>query len=557
MSRKDRRPLALVRRAVEVVAHQEAERERVWLQDRLKALPFYWSSFVQAEHLRRGGLESSEANRYVLSVTEEAGGRLPFAVRDDELKSLAGRMARDCLMMAGWHGGVPSAGTYWRCVEVARRLGVEPPKADPCDLAPALRRLACPRWWLRALRRAAARRCEGAAIRGALVRRGLWPYVSQDQLSRRGAQKKRNEKAVEGASLVDLDSAEEIALQEVVARSLANPENRRAEMMVRIRGADEYADIYAHRVEFWTLTCPSRFHAQRVLGATAEANPAYDGRTPKEAQKYLSGVWAKARAAWARRGLQVYGLRTAEPHHDGCPHWHLVVYGPGRDLRFARRLLRVYALRMDRDEPGARAARFKAMALSGGSAGASYAAKYIAKNIDGGNMEGQRDGETGRKVSETARRVDAWAAAWGVRQFQFFGMAAVGVWRALRRMREPVADEGALLEKARRAADSSEWCEYCRVMASGALELMREASGRLTVYGDKAAAVVVGVAEGGRRAWLDRRRWALCWGEAARKSAAQSARRGSWVASGLGFGFPWSGVNNCTGLDFQGAAGRH
>lgn len=79
-------------------------------------------------------------------------------------------------------------------------------------------------------------------------------------------------------------------------------------------------------------------------------------------------------------------------------------------------------------------------------------------------------------------------------------MAAVGgVWRALRRMREPVADAGALIEKARRAADASEWCEYCRVMASGALELMREASGRLTMYGDKAAAAVVGVAEGGRR----------------------------------------------------------
>ena len=84
MSRKDRKPLALVRRAVEAVAYQEEERARVWLQDRLKALPFYWSRFVQAEHLRRGGLESPEANRYVLCVTESAGGRLPFAVRDDE-----------------------------------------------------------------------------------------------------------------------------------------------------------------------------------------------------------------------------------------------------------------------------------------------------------------------------------------------------------------------------------------------------------------------------------------------------------------------------------------
>lgn len=555
MSAQKKKPLALVRLAVESVGFREAERERQWLRDRLELLPFYWSRFVMAEHGRRGGLAEPDANRYILNVTDEAGGRLPYAVKDDELKRMSANMARDCLLLAGWHGGGEPLKTFWRCAEVARRVGVEAPKVCLDDPLPALRRMMCARWWLRALRRAAARRCEGAAIRGALVRRGLWPYVSQDQLGRRAAQKKRNADAVESAALVDLDSADEVALSEVVAGSLANPANRRAEMMVRIRGADEFADIYAHKVEFWTLTAPSRFHAQRVLGATAEPNPSYDGKTPKEAQRHISRVYAQARAAWARRGLQVYGLRTAEPHHDGCPHWHLVVYGPARDLRFARRLLRVYALRVDGDEPGARRARFKAMALSGGQAGASYAAKYIAKNIDGGGMDGQRDTETGKKVSESARRVDAWAAAWGIRQFQFFGMPAVGVWRALRKLREPVAAAGALLEKARKAADESDWCGYCRAMMAGAVRLMRESTGKLTAYGDAAAAVVVGVAEGGRRVLLDRRNWSICWGERAKKAAMDRAGRGGWVASGLGFGLPWSGVNNCTRLDFQGGGG--
>lgn len=146
------------------------------------------------------------------------------------------------------------------------------------------------------------------------------------------------------------------------------------------------------------MTAPSRFHAQRVLGATAEANPAYSGESPKEAQRHLSQVWAAARAAWARRGLQVYGLRTAEPHHDGCPHWHLVVYGEARALRYARRLLRVYALRVDGAEVGARKVRFKAMALSGGSAGASYAAKYIAKNEDVEPVADKPDADTDEGV---------------------------------------------------------------------------------------------------------------------------------------------------------------
>ena len=550
---------ALVVRALEVTAHQEAERERRWLCERLEMLPHYWSRYVQAEHARRGGLAAADANRYVLSVTDEAGGRLPLAVRDDELRSMAARMARDCLLLAGWHGGVPSLAVFWRCADVARRVGVEPPKVCFDDPRPALRRLACSRWWLRALRRAAARRCEAAAVRGGLVRRGLWPYVSQDQLGRRASQKKKNEKAVEAAALVDLDSSEEIALQEVVAGSLANPENRRAEMMVRIRGADELAEIEGHRVEFWTITAPSRYHAQRVTGATAEPNPAYDGKTPREGQAYICSVWAKARAAWARRGLRVYGLRTAEPHHDGCPHWHVVVYGPGRDLRYARRLLRVYALRVDGDEPGARRNRFKAMPLQGGKAGASYAAKYIAKNIDGGGMDGQRDAETGRKVSESARRVDAWAAAWGIRQFQFFGFPAVGVWRALRRLREPVAAVATALERARAAADEADWCGFCRAMAAGAVRLMREPAQRMTAYGDRAADIVIGVMEGGRRALLGRKRWAICWGEKEKRAAvgrAKTAKNPGWVEVGMGFVFPWSGVNNCTRLEAQGVPGR-
>lgn len=551
MSARKRKPLALVDQAVARAAAEEAERERRWLAGRLMMLPLHWGRWVAAEHARRGGLAVPDANRFVLDLTEGAGGRLPLAAGDDVLRGVAKSMARDCLLLAGWHGGVSPWPTFWRCVDVARRFGVEAPKVAADDPLPAIRRLSCARWWLRALRRAVARRCESAAIRGGMVRRGLWVYVSQDQVERRRAQKRRNERAVADAALVDLDSAEEVALAEVVEGSLANPANRRAEMMVRIRGADELAGVRGDRVEFWTLTAPSRFHAQRITGAVAEPNPSFDGSTPKDAQAHLRAVWAQARAAWKRRGLRIYGLRTAEPHHDGCPHWHLVVYGAARDLRYARRLLRVYALRVDGDEPGARRVRFQAKPLTGGKAGASYAAKYIAKNIDGGGMEGERDTESGRRVVESARRVDAWASAWGVRQFQFFGLPSVGVWRALRRMREQVAPADSALERARVAADESRWCDFCLAVERGDVRLLFEPAGRATMYGDAAADVVVGVAEGGRRATLDRRRWALCWGEGATRAAVKKAsapRVPTWFEQALGVGFdlPWSGVNNCT-----------
>ena len=574
--------------------------DEAWLAAALGSLPARWADLVRKEHKRRGGLKTAAANLYVTEVTTAARGRLPLSASDEDLRAaaqVAAREARELIArggadtptrhvkaadvlglkktLAGGKGEHAAAlrekldklaarfagGVSVRSIEamatarrgggkgaalaaleaLCRRWGIEPAEVGAsCDVLPAIRRMCCERWWLRRLRRAHGRRCEGAAIKAGVVRRGLWPYATQDAIERRQAQRKRNAAALDKALVECLETRESLKLAEVVAASIANPEVKRAELMTRIKGCDAIAAEAGHACEFWTLTAPSEFHPMRIVGGFAELNPNYSGKTPKEAQAYLSRVWARARAAWKRRGLEVFGLRTAEPHHDGCPHWHLIAYGSRRDLRFARRLLRVYALRQDHDEPGAREHRFRAMEARAGTRGAAYAAKYVSKNIDGKGLEADIDAEGQRKISASVKRVDAWASNWGIRQFQFFGCPSISGWRTLRRLRGPVAVVGSMLERARAAADDSDFAGYWRAWVAGGLKLIYRAAEHLTAYGDVAAERIAGVCEGARRALLPEKTWVIHWkGEA---------------AAG-GFGVTRSCVNNCTGPKNQALPG--
>lgn len=523
-----------MRPVLEALAEQQAERARRWMVGRLSALPFMWRKYVTAEHGQRGGLESQAANLWLLELTEKAAGRLPLSASDLDLREAAEEAARVAFELASveMESGAGHAGVWRALSQHCRAWGIEP-AAQAGE--PGLLRMLCRRWYLRRLRRAHGRRAEGAAIAGGVVRRGLWPYASQDAVMRRADQRKRNKAAMDNATAEAADG-EQVPMADIVAGSLANPENKRAELMVRIRGCDGYAALNGWACEFWTVTAPSRFHAQRITGACAEKNPAYEGATPRDAQAYLCRVWSRARAAWKRRGLVVAGLRTAEPHHDGCPHWHLIAYGPARDLRYARRLLRVYALRDSSEEAGAKKYRFDAQKAEAGKGAAAYAAAYVSKNIDGGGMDGERDTETGGYISSTVQRVDAWAAHWSIRQFQFWGMPSVGIWRTLRRTDGGAVPEGSMIRRAWVAADSSDWGGFWDACQRGGLALMK-AAGRLTEYGDEAAARITGVCEGGRRLMLAARDWVIHWGRAAKKSG------------GVAFDLPRSCVINCTQED--------
>lgn len=356
---------------------------------------------------------------------------------------------------------------------------------EDVDLLGAVERYKDARWWRKRMRQKKAQVLDQLARDLRLVNQREQIYLSDDAFHVRRELKARNA-ALLGSMEAENQHGESFTLAELAEKSVSKPENRRNELMVRMRGFEEVATQLGHVGDFVTITCPSKYHAN----SGSQPNPKYQGYTPKEANDYLTyTVWAAIRKELDRRGLAVYGFRVVEPHADGCPHWHLMLFMPERDLFAVRRIIERHALADDHDEPGAKKYRCKFVLIDpkkGTAAG--YIAKYISKNIDGHAVDKDL---YGRDAIASAARITEWAGTWCIRQFQQIGGPSVTIWRELRRLSKEQFDKWssvielggvkvpALAAEARQAADWADWAAYVLLMGG---PLMRRADRPIQLY---------------------------------------------------------------------------
>lgn len=319
------------------------------------------------------------------------------------------------------------------------------------------------RYWQRNLRKYAIRWREHLHIAFGDVRRGISPYCSKHHAEEWDQRRKRSRAIMSKLELEDQDTGERISLIEQIDKSISDPEKRRNELMTRIGGFEKVATLEGYTGSFFTLTAPSSYHAYSYSG---HRNSKWNGKNPRQTQRYLNRVWQQIRAELKRNDIPAFGLRVAESHHDGTPHWHGLLFTMPEHVEPLREIMRDYATREDAEELAGRHGnqpRFEMKPIdeSIGSA-TGYIVKYISKNVDGYALDGQTDDESGRPLKETARHATAWASCWGIRQFQFLGGAPVTVWRELRRMRnQELADQiNPLFGELHRAADGGDWREY-------------------------------------------------------------------------------------------------
>lgn len=377
-------------------------------------------------------------------AAEIDAAKLDIASSDGDLREYAKRHARWCTLY-------PQAAEF-----IVLRSGLQPPDSKRMTDEGKLLRMQDERWWRRKVRESFGQHIENTMRRKSMVCKKKAVYATNWAVTRRASQKENNRQALKAATVIS-DAGDQLSLFDLSEHSLSNPALRRGELMTRARGFEEIAKQENHTWTFGTLTCPSAFHAVNYNEKSDQCydNPHYQGSSVRAGQTWMVKQWAKARAKLRRIHIEFYGFRVAEPHHDGTVHWHMLLFCAPHNIETLKKVIKDCWLSEYADEQGAKQYRveFKDEDKNmPGSSAAGYLTKYIAKNIDG--FEVGQDYESSLPSSDTASRVEAWASIHRIRQFQQIGGPPVGVWRELRRIREPVIDE--TIEAARMATNKTD-----------------------------------------------------------------------------------------------------
>lgn len=314
-----------------------------------------------------------------------------------------------------------------------------PPDVD--KLPGALMRLMCADWWNTKLWRLRRIWREEQLRAACLVSRKKSAYLSKDGLTEFREQRRRLKQFLKSHELVN-DDGFTIDMEDAYYSGNSNPRHRRNEMMANMKGLELVAKERGDEAVFVTVTTPGRFHATTEDG---HPNPKWDNSTIRDSSDYLVNVFfATVRRKLNRKKLRWYGVRVAEPHHDGTVHWHMMIFVRPEERETIISEMEKIAIREDRAELGDDITPRFTQELITEEKGTptGYIATYIGKNLDKGAVKGNDpktgeprvDKESGLTMAESVERAVGWAGLHGVRQFQFFGIPSRQVWRELRRL---------------------------------------------------------------------------------------------------------------------------
>ncbi len=483
-------------------------------------------------HMKRSFIDILKNKDYftALSAVQAASNRLHHneyssTMSEEQIREMADKKAETLrLKIAHMKDDIDACFAYVKhflaSFDLAFRDDLVKEKDSSGELFSLVNRACDPKWWRRQLKRKTLHEVEQVARDLQLVEKHKQVYCSDFSVNRMRERNRSNEIALKETVAYDIDDPENFfTLFELSSKSVSNPAVRRAEMFTRLRGFEEYARDCGDVGAFFTVTAPSRFHA--ISNSQVNQNWLNAGSpTATDTHNYLKSVWDAFRKHIDKHDVKVYGMRIAEPHQDGTPHHHMLLFMRPEHKDFVISTLYRFAILDTPDEKGAKKHRFKCEFIKKGKSAVGYIAKYLSKNIDGKHID--KDRGSSLDGIEAAERVVTWAKVNRIRQFQFIGGPPVTLWRELRRLREEFKPDDAMLkdlneeqhfmlENVRKSADAGDWKAFCIAMGGlhvkaadapvkvaysvpDAIEkLMESGEYSATKYGDKAQARISGI----------------------------------------------------------------
>lgn len=222
-------------------------------------------------------------------------------------------------------------------------------------------------------------------------------------------------------------------------------EKKVAELYANVKGMQELASERGYGWAFLTMTAPAKYHANPTKGRNS-----WNGQSVKEAHNYLLECQKELGKSLKDVGIymsngDIFGMRVVEPHKDGTPHWHMVLFYDKKheDVLFSydglypthfsnngrnKKQLDIVIGIIDQDTSKENKV----------ASAASYCFKYITKAIGTDFLEETCDlAEVLKEQKERSalKRIIAWRSAVNIRAYQPIGLPSSRTkWNAFRKI---------------------------------------------------------------------------------------------------------------------------
>ncbi len=224
------------------------------------------------------------------------------------------------------------------------------------------------------------------------------------------------------------------------------------------RGMDELAEREGLTPIMVTLTLPPEWHPAPAVGRRSWTID----RSPQATDDALRALWKLFGSRLAKGMIDPLGLRVWEPHRDGCPHAHALLYVRDDQIAEVDRHLRAVC---PDTVPGRRVASDLTVVDRTRARGSTYLTSYLTNALYAGGG------------CEDSDRMRATAGERGWRRYGFLGVHGVQkVWqRVLTATDAEVAAAPARMREAHAALKAGRWADALEAMGAR----RRRGAGRL------------------------------------------------------------------------------